>query len=90
MSDMKTFTVRDLDRCPREVLLASDEGGGAVIRSRMGRSYLIQPLPPEDSAADPASVAKWVASHRKWLASQSPGSIPAAHFRQVDQLVAGE
>lgn len=90
MSDMKTFTVRDLDRCPREVLLASDEGGGAVIRSRTGRSYLIQPLPRADSAAAPAAVAKWVDSHRKWLAASSPNRIPAAQFRQVDKLVAGE
>ena len=90
MSDMKTFTVRDLDRCPREVLLASDEGGGAVIRSRAGRSYLIQPLPSADSAPAPATVAKWVDSHRKWLDAQSLRRIPAAQFRHVDRLVAGE
>jgi hypothetical protein len=43
MSDMKTFTVRDLDRKPADVLLACDTEGVALIRSRSGRSYEIRP-----------------------------------------------
>ena len=43
MSDMKTFTVRDLDRSPSVVLKACDLEGEARIRRRDGRTYLVRP-----------------------------------------------
>ena len=43
MSDMKTFTVRDLDRRPSEVLEACDVDGEARIQTRDGRTYLLKP-----------------------------------------------
>ena len=43
MSDMKTFTVRDLDRSPNTVLEASRADGRARIRDRGGRAYIITP-----------------------------------------------
>jgi len=43
MSDMKTFTVRDLDRSPSIVLKACDSEGEARIRCRDGRTYLVRP-----------------------------------------------
>ena len=42
MSDMKTFTVRDLDRQPTKVLKACDVEGAVRIKSRNGRTYTIR------------------------------------------------
>jgi hypothetical protein len=44
MSDMKTFTVRDLDRAPAVVLAACDRDGEARIRRRDGRIYRLMPV----------------------------------------------
>lgn len=46
MSDMKTFTVRDLDRFPRTLLQACRADGKARIRERNGKCYLITPEAP--------------------------------------------
>ena len=43
MSDMKAFTVRDLDRTPAKVLAAADRDGLARVRSRDGRLYVLRP-----------------------------------------------
>ena len=43
MSDMKAFTVRDLDRTPAKVLAAADRDGLAHVRSRDGRLYVLRP-----------------------------------------------
>ena len=43
MSDMKTFTVRDLDRSPSVVLDACDRDGEARIRRRDGKTYRLLP-----------------------------------------------
>jgi hypothetical protein len=43
MSDMKAFTVRDLDRAPAKVLAAADRDGLARVRSRDGRLYVLRP-----------------------------------------------
>jgi hypothetical protein len=43
MSDMKTFTVRDLDRNPSVVLTACDTEGEVRIRRRDGRTYMVRP-----------------------------------------------
>ena len=43
MSDMKAFTVRDLDRTPAKVLAAADRDGVARVRSRDGRLYVLRP-----------------------------------------------
>ena len=43
MSDMKAFTVRDLDRTPAKVLAAADRDGVTRIRSRDGRLYVLRP-----------------------------------------------
>lgn len=43
MSDMKTFTVRELDREPATVLNACDREGAVKIGRRDGRSYTIRP-----------------------------------------------
>jgi len=83
ISDMKTFTVRDLDRQPSRVLAACDEEGMVEIRCRDGRSYTLQarrrngkiPCLPDFAAR---------------LAKIFPKPIGAPQTRLVDKLLAGE
>ena len=84
MSDMKTFTVRDLDRSPSVVLEASRTDGSARIRERGGRSYIIAPesSPEKRIAALPAFSSRRGKLFRRPL---TPGSA-----RQLDHALAGE
>ena len=84
MSDMKTFTVRDLDRKPSSVLDAADRDGAVRIRRRDGRTYSVRP-----EAAVPAKIVSLpdLAARRKAIFSKT---IPAAQVRKVDRLIAGE
>ena len=84
MSDMKTFTVRDLDRSPGLVLEASRTDGGARIRERSGRSYIIAPerSPEKRITALPAF------SFRRGKLFKRPLSPELA--RQLDNSLAGE
>lgn len=55
VSDMKTFTKRDLDRDTRAVLAAADTDGSVLVETRGGRRYQIRPVLPESlgvAAAD--------------------------------------
>ena len=47
ISDMKTFTKRDLDRDTRAVLAAADAEGSVMVETREGRRYQIRPILPE-------------------------------------------
>jgi hypothetical protein len=80
---MKTFTVRELDRVPNEVLNASDRDGAAKIRRRNGRTYTIRP------DQGPGRI-KAVPNFRARLAKLFPKQIPIAQSRAVDKLLAGE
>jgi hypothetical protein len=84
MSDMKTFTVRDLDRRPGAVLAACDAHGEARIRSRDGRTYLIKPEPATRNAI--TSLPDF-AARRKRLFRQP---LARAFARKFDQALAGE
>ena len=90
MSDMETFTVRDLDRSPKKVLQASHERGGAVIRSRSGQSYLITPLESKQVPGGDKVLRRWLSGHRHWLHGQYAKPIPSAQVHVVDRLVSGE
>lgn len=90
MSDMETFTVRDLDRSPKKVLQASHEMGGAVIRSRSGQSYLITPLESEPAQGGDKALHRWLSGHRHWLLGQYATPISRAQVHAVDRLVSGE
>ena len=83
MSDMKSFTVRELDREPAAVLDTCDREGAVRIRRRNGRTYTIRP------DAGPDRIAK-VPDIRSRLAAMFPRPIPAAQTRLVDKLLAGE
>ncbi len=83
MSDMKVFTVRQLDREPAVVLDAADKEGVVHVRRRDGRVYSIQ---PEASARKPITLPDFAARRRAIF----PKMIPAAQVRKVDKLIRGE
>ena len=84
MSDMKTFTVRDLDRRPNQVLEACDSFGAARIRCRDGRTYVIK---TEEKEASYMSALPDFAARRRELFGKSASRSFAKKF---DQALAGE
>ena len=84
MSDMKTFTVRDLDRTPSAVLAACDREGAVLIRCRDGREYRLMPAGPARAAV--TSVPDFAARRRKLF----PRTLTAAQTRLVDAAIRGE
>lgn len=83
MSDMKTFTVRELDRSPSDVLDAADRDGTVHIKRRDGRVYALQPV----SSAKKITALPDFAARRRAI---FPKPIPAAQARLLDKLIAGE
>jgi len=84
MSDMKTFTVRDLDRIPGEVLKACDSNGVVRVRSRGGRRYLIKP----EAQATPvmANLPDFAARRDRLF----PEPMAKDFVHRLDQAIAGE
>jgi hypothetical protein len=87
LSDMKTFTVRDLDRKPALVLDACDREGAVRIQRRDGRKYTVR---PEEGAAQKVAWRKLVAEHRTRLARIFPEPLTKEQVRKVDELLGGE
>ena len=83
MSDVKTFTVRELDREPAAVLDACDREGAVRIRRRNGRTYTLRP----ESGPDRITA---LPDFRTRTMKIFPKPIPAAQVRLVDKLLAGE
>jgi hypothetical protein len=83
MSDMKTFTVRELDRQPAAVLDAADKDGSVRIRRRDGRTYSVQPIVAQRKITGLPDFA----GRRRAIFSKV---IPAAQVRLADKLIAGE
>jgi len=84
MSDMKTFTVRDLDRAPAAVLAACDREGEVRIRCRDGRTYR---LAPEAEARRAITALPDFAARRRKL---FPKPLTQEQTRMVDQMLRGE
>ena len=84
MSDMKTFTVRDLDRRPGHVLEACDAFGAARIRCRDGRVYVIKAEEPIRAVI--TSLPKFSARRRRLF--EKP--LSRSFLRKLDQAIAGE
>jgi hypothetical protein len=84
MSDMKTFTVRELDRSPGVVLEASRIDGKARIRARGGQAYIIMPesAPPRRITSLPNFAARRAALLAKPLSPE--------FTRKFDRALAGE
>ena len=56
MSDMKTFTVRQLDRETARVMEACDTYGSVRIRRRDGRSYTLEADHKKDVVINPPDI----------------------------------
>lgn len=83
MSDMKTFTVRELDRRPSEVLDMADREGKVRIKRRDGRVYTLSP----------ESIGKKITSlpdfHTR-IKQLFPKPISKSQAEIFDKLLAGE
>ena len=84
MSDMKTFTVRDLDRSPSTVLEASKADGRARIRARGGQTYLVIPEAP------PEKPMNGLPDFKKRRQRLFTGVVSAAMTEQLDKAIGGE
>ncbi len=84
LSDMKTFTVRDLDRKPGAVLDACDQEGAVRIQRRDGRRYTVR---PEGGGGHKVPWRKLYAEHRARMARIFPEPIPAKQVRRIEQLI---
>ncbi len=84
MSDMRTFTVRDLDRSPSVVLDASRADGSVRIRERGGQTYIIT---PETAPQKRISALPGFAARRSKLFK---GVMSASSVRELDKAIAGE
>jgi len=83
MSDMKTFTVRELDREPTMVLDAADKDGVVRIKRRNGKSYSIQP------ESRPSRVTELPDFHAR-IKKIFPKPISKSQAHKFDKLLAGE
>lgn len=90
MSDMKTFTIRDLDRQPAKVLAAADHHGVARVRSRDGRTYAIRPEAP--AAGRKPDWKRFVREHRAWRKQLYPEPLAwtREQIRELDRLTASD
>ena len=84
MSDVKTFSVRDLDRTPAVVLAACDRDGEARIRRRDGRTYRLMPV--SGSKRKMSAVPDFAARRARVFARP----LTAAQARRVDEAIRGE
>jgi hypothetical protein len=84
---MKTFTVRDLDRQPAEVLDVCDREGVARIRRRDGRTYTMR---PEQAPAGKVAWRKLVSEHRARIVRIFPEPLTKKQTGLVDEMIAGE
>ena len=84
MSDMQTFTVRELDRQPGKILSICDREGRVRIRRRDGQAYLMYPEPL--AAAEIGPLPDFAARRR----SLSARILSEDQERKVDQAIRGE
>lgn len=84
MSDMKTFTVRELDRQPAKILNTADLEGVVRIKRRNGKSYSLKP--ETLSSRRVAALPDFRARIKKIF----PKAISKSQARMFDKLLAGE
>ena len=84
MSDMNTFTVRDLDRSPSVVLNACDRDGEARIRRRDGKTYRLVP------DTEPKRLMTSLPDFAGRLRRNFPKPLSVAQTHLVDQALRGE
>jgi hypothetical protein len=83
MSDMKTFTVRQLDRETARVMEACDAYGAVRIKRRDGRTYTLE---VDHSARKITRLPDFAARTAKIF----PKRFKAAQTKLADKLLAGE
>ena len=84
MSDMKTFTVRDLDREPSTVLEACDRDGEARIRRRDGRVYRLTP------EREPERTITHVPDFLRRAKKIFPKMLTESQVKMVDEAIRGD
>ena len=84
MSDMKTFTVRQLDRETSRVMETCDAEGAVRIRHRDGRSYMLQVEGKQKGTMNPPDI---MARLRKQFGNMK---ISRKQSDLADKLIAGE
>ena len=83
MSDLRTVTIRELDREPDVVLDPGDREGRVRVRRGNGRTDLVRPENgPERMTTVPGVGAR--------LAKVVPKPLTRAQTRLTDKLIAGE
>jgi hypothetical protein len=92
LSDMKTFTVRELDRQPGVVLDACDREGVVRIRRRTGQCYTIRPDARKPSKALGEARRRWLDDHFAWLERTlpKPQKIADAQLQELNRLIASD
>jgi hypothetical protein len=83
LSDVKTFTLRALDRTPAAVLDACDRDGAVRIRRRGGRTYTIR------AESGPNRITS-VPDFRGRMNKMFPNALKRKQTRLADNLLAGE
>lgn len=83
---MKTFSVRDLDRHPGQVLAATDRDSVARVHNRAGRSYAVRPELPPTTTPNWAGFAE---RRRAALARAEQAVIGSKLAAKLDRLIAG-
>jgi hypothetical protein len=84
MSDMKTFTVRQLDRETAKVMEACDTYGAVRIRRRDGRTYTLEAEHKKDFVFNPPDImARLKKQFPKMKISRKQSDF-------ADKLIAGE
>lgn len=83
LSDMKTFTAREIHRNASAVLATAARDGIVRVKRRDGQSFTIQ---PESTSRKMRDLPDFAARRRAIF----PKPIPAAVARKLDKLIAGE
>ena len=82
MSDMKTFTVRQLDRETARVMDACDEDGAVQIRRRDGRSYTMR-----RERNGNFSMRDWLEERRRKTKELFPKALSKKQTQEFDKLI---
>lgn len=86
-----TFTVRDLNRRPQDVLAAVDAFGSAHVQARSGRRYLIQSEPSAaDVAASRAALHQRLDTLHAKMREQGSTGFTAEGWETFSKVIAGE
>ena len=88
MSDMTTFTVRDLDRTPSRVLDACDREGEVQVRRRDGTTYRI--LSPKGPALKRTAKIPDFEARRKLIYGDMKKNITPAQTEEFYKAIASE